>query len=73
MEESSSVMVKLTSSNYSIWKPRMEDILYCKDLYEPIQGDDSKPEGKTYNEREIMNRKLLDKFGNGSIKVSFIT
>ena len=29
-------MIKLDSSNYSLWKPMMEDILYCKDLYEPI-------------------------------------
>ena len=44
MEESSGAgMVRLTSSNYSIWKPRMEDILYCKDLYAPIDGDKSKP------------------------------
>ena len=44
MEESSGAgMIRLTSSNYSIWKPRMEDILYCKDLYAPIDGDNSKP------------------------------
>jgi hypothetical protein len=29
-------MIKLDSSNYSLWKPMMEDILYCKDLYQPI-------------------------------------
>ena len=35
-------MIKLTASNYAIWKPRMEDILYCKDLYDPIEGDEAK-------------------------------
>jgi hypothetical protein len=25
-------MIKLDSFNYSLWKPMMEDILYCKDL-----------------------------------------
>ena len=30
-------MVKLSASNYSIWKPMMEDILYCKDLHDPIR------------------------------------
>ena len=44
MEESlGAAMIRLTSSNYSIWKPRMEDILYCKDLYALIDGDKSKP------------------------------
>ena len=39
MEESSgAAMIRLTSSNYSIWKPRMEDILYCKDLYRLFMG-----------------------------------
>ena len=43
-------MVKLTSINYSIWRPMMEDLLYCKDLYDPIEtttkadGTISKPE-----------------------------
>lgn len=50
MEESGAGMIKLNSSNYSIWKPIMEDILYCKDLHEPIQGDDGKPVNKTDKE-----------------------
>ena len=54
MEESSgAAMIRLTSSNYSIWKPRMEDILYCKDLYAPIDGDMSEAEWK------IMHRKIV--------------
>lgn len=52
-------MIKLTSSNYAIWKPRMEDILYCKDLYEPIHGDEARPKEKTDKEWEIMNRKTV--------------
>ena len=41
LEESgtTSGMIKLDSSSYSLWKPMMEDILYCKDLYEPIVKD----------------------------------
>ena len=51
MEESSEAgMIRLTSSNYSIWKPRMEDILYCKDLYAPIDGD------KTKTQRYVRSR-----------------
>ena len=30
-------MIKLNSMNYSTWKHMMEDFLYCKDLYKPIQ------------------------------------
>ena len=36
-------MVKLSASNYSIWKPMMEDVLYCKDLHDAIAGDSAKP------------------------------
>lgn len=29
-------MICLNSSNYQLWKTKMEDLLYVKDLYEPI-------------------------------------
>ena len=61
MEESSSAngMIKLTASNYAIWKPRMEDILYCKDLYDPVEGDASKPDKMTDKEWAKLNRKTV--------------
>ncbi|BBH04434.1 hypothetical protein Prudu_015575 [Prunus dulcis] len=63
MEESSSsssaTMLKLTASNYSIWNPRMEDILYCKDLYEPLQLLGQKPAGKSDDAWSILNRKVV--------------
>ena len=31
-------MIKLTTTNYSLWKSVMEDLLNCKDLYDPIEG-----------------------------------
>ena len=37
-----STVIKLSASNYSIWKPMMEDVLYCKDLDNPIEGDSAK-------------------------------
>ena len=40
----SSGMIKLDASNYSVWKPMMEDLLYCKDLYELIKRNKI-PEG----------------------------
>ena len=36
-------MVKLLTSNYSIWKPMMKDVLYCNDLHDTIEGDSAKP------------------------------
>ncbi|KAK1652513.1 hypothetical protein QYE76_070318 [Lolium multiflorum] len=53
-----SVMIKLDSSNYSLWKPMMEDILYCKDLYEPIVKDKI-PIGVTEEELRVLNRKVV--------------
>ena len=38
----SSPMIKLTSTNYSLWKSMMEDFLNCKDLYDLIKGDNAK-------------------------------
>ena len=52
-------MVKLTGTNYSILKPEMEDILYCKDLYDPIEGNSTKPEDKTDKEWERTNQKTI--------------
>jgi hypothetical protein len=52
-----SIMIKLTSSNYSIWKSRMEDMLFCKDAYEPITG--TKPTDVTDVVWTIRNRKSV--------------
>ena len=38
----SSPMIKLTTTNYSLWKSMIEDLLNCKDLYDPIEGDNIK-------------------------------
>ncbi|KAM1704732.1 hypothetical protein ACFX11_027190 [Malus domestica] len=37
----------------------MEDILYCKDLHEPIEGDAAKPESMSDAEWKKMNRKAI--------------
>ncbi|KAG6400326.1 hypothetical protein SASPL_137152 [Salvia splendens] len=61
MEESSSLggMFKLSGSNYSIWKPSMLDLLYCKDLYLPLQGDEAKPKDMSDDDWIIMHRKTV--------------
>jgi hypothetical protein len=48
-EPTSKNIIKLTSSNYVIWKPRMEDLLYDKDLYESILVDSGMPVGLSDN------------------------
>ena len=42
MEYTSGTMIKLSASNYSIWKSMIEDVLYCKDLHDPIEGDSAR-------------------------------
>ena len=52
-------MVKLSVSNYSIWKLVMEDVLYCKDLHDPIEGDSAKPSDMLDRDWEKLNRKTI--------------
>ena len=59
MEEVDSGMIKLTVSNYSIWKTRMEDILYCKELFEPIECKGYKAVTTTKDEWKKLNRKTI--------------
>ena len=51
-------MIKLDSSNFSLWKSVMEDILYCKDLYESIVKDKI-PNGVTDECWRVLNRKKV--------------
>ena len=41
-ESYSGPMIKLTTTNYSLWKSMMEDLLNCKDLYDLIERDNAK-------------------------------
>ena len=56
-EKYEGTMVKLTSSNYDIWKMLMTDVLYCKDLYDPIEYKGVKPEGISDPNWKKMERK----------------
>ncbi|PKI76110.1 hypothetical protein CRG98_003471 [Punica granatum] len=49
MEEYTGSMFKLNATNYSIWKYWMEDLLFCRDLYDSIKGDSTKPKDKDDN------------------------
>ncbi|KAA8518002.1 hypothetical protein F0562_015476 [Nyssa sinensis] len=55
----SGTMIKLTASNYVLWKTRMEDMLYCKDLYDPLENKGIIPITKTEDEWKKMNRKTI--------------
>ncbi|PKI52798.1 hypothetical protein CRG98_026798 [Punica granatum] len=59
MEESKGSMFKLNITNYSIWKSRTEDLLFYRDLYDPIEGDSAKPKDKDDKARERANRKTI--------------
>lgn len=46
-------------SNYSDWEHRMEDYLFCKDLYDLVVGDKAKPEGMRNEKWSNMQRETL--------------
>ena len=52
-------MIKLSTSNYLIWKPMMEDVFYCKDLHDPIESDSAKPSDMSDRDWEKSNRKTI--------------
>ncbi|GFY85303.1 hypothetical protein Acr_04g0000410 [Actinidia rufa] len=52
-------MIVLSATNYAIWKPRMEDILFCKDLHDPLENKGEKPIAKKDEEWRKMNRKTI--------------
>ena len=53
-------MVKLSASNYSISRPMMKDVLYCKDLHDPIEGDSVKSSEMSDRDWEKLNRKNIE-------------
>lgn len=60
---------KLTSSNYVDWNPRLEDYLYCKDLYKLVLGDKSKQQGISDESGKICREKLSVTLENGLARV----
>ena len=44
MEENNSVaMIMLLAMNYALWKLRIDDVLFYKDLYDPLENKGDKP------------------------------
>lgn len=56
---SSGAMVMLTATNYTLWRPRMEDLLSCKDLFDPIELKGEKPDSAKELEWKKSNRKTI--------------
>ena len=56
---SSDTMIRLTPTNYNMWKPRMEDLLNLKDLAEPLFNGGAKPAETKDEEWAKMNRKTV--------------
>ena len=76
MDESLSETIKLTGSNYPMWKSKMRDKLICKDLWLPVLHGTREPENidaltweathiktKTYI-RCFINMSLYNNFGD---------
>jgi hypothetical protein len=57
-ENAISGMIKLDYSSYSLWKPMMKHILYCKDCYQPIVNN-KLSNGVTKEEWRVLNRKTV--------------
>ncbi|XP_060211622.1 uncharacterized protein LOC132639158 [Lycium barbarum] len=56
---SSGAMIMLTATNYTLWKPRMEDFLSCKDLFDPIKLKGINPDPPKSIEWKKINRKTI--------------
>ena len=50
---------KFNGQNFSLWKMQMEDYLYQKDLYLPLNGKTKKPVAMTDAKWNIIDRKAL--------------
>lgn len=59
MKEIGGTIFKLNDLNYSIWKSWVEDLLFYKDLYDPIEEDLARPKDKDERAWERMNRKTI--------------
>ena len=71
MDESySGPMIKLTATNYSLWKSMMKDLLNCKDLYDLIKGDNAKSSDMLDVDWKKLKRKYWVPFASGWTSVS---
>ena len=58
-ESYSGPMIKLTTTNYSLWKSMIEDLLNCKDLYDLIKEDNAKSSDMSDADWKNLKKKTL--------------
>ena len=59
MEDNVGRMISFNGSNCSTWKTKIEDLLYSKDQYVPIEGEVCRPKDISDAEWKITNRKTI--------------
>lgn len=51
-------MINLNHRNWLIWKPKMEYVFYCNNLYDPFGGDKTRPKDMPITEM-LNNERVL--------------
>ena len=60
MEEKGKMKVeKFNGKNFQLWKMQMEDYLYQKDLWHPLEGKFNKLTAMRNEDQDILDRKAL--------------
>ena len=62
-EEEKNKIEKLNEKNCHHWKMQIEDYLYQKDLYLPLEGIEKKPTTMTEDAWKVLDRKAWEQFG----------
>ncbi|GFY93906.1 hypothetical protein Acr_09g0003520 [Actinidia rufa] len=52
-------MILLSTMNYATWKPRMENILFCKNLHDSLENKGDKPIATKDDEWRKINKKTI--------------
>lgn len=57
MDNLAESIIKLSGTNYLIWKSTMEYYLYCKDLLDPIKLEKNEPNRKSEYDWKKLHKK----------------
>ena len=52
-------MIMLSATNYALWKPKMKDIIFCKNLCDPLENKGDKPTAIKDKKQKKMNQKTI--------------
>ena len=50
---------RFNGQNFQLWKMQMEDYLYQKDLWKPLEGKDKNQGSMSIEEWDLLDRKAL--------------